>query len=583
MAGRVSLIKSVTSSIPIFHMQNNSIPQSIIQEFEKAERKFLWGEEENKRKLHTYSWEVACTSKENGGLGIRKLTTMNRALICKTAWNLFYGPNNLCSQVIANKYHKRCKDPGNIYYKTGDSRFWKAISNNWDFIQSNTGWEIRNGSKVLFWLDDWVPTIGPLILRCICSVNEDLLTTNVAHYVQDNEWKLDIIQELLPFDIVTKIMGMVPPIPSDIDDRARWKGNKEGVCTTTHAYQLLEDEQPDDNQSLWNKIWKLKFQQRLKLLLWRITRDNLPTRKKLSSQGLGTDICPMCRRFSESTLHIFRDCVISHEFWSKCVSISEHSTFFNCSLKSWVEWNIQSSRKSLGTIPWLVIFDNAVSTFWMWRNQSIFEEGFETPSNPIKIILSYAEQYWSAVLSYTKDPIIGPTPIKTGWVLPPMDWHKINTDGSTNSDASLAGCGGIARNHQGNWIGGFHSLIGNCSVLDAELWGIYRGLMFAKKKGLQRVIIETDSMEAIDLIEKAITRRFSGNRLVGKIYELSTNLGCVIFNHCNREANNCADRLARNSLSFNFGVTELASPPRNLVSLIARDLVGLPSCPREPG
>ncbi|KAF7830148.1 ribonuclease H [Senna tora] len=56
-------------------------------------------------------------------------------------------------------------------------------------------------------------------------------------------------------------------------------------------------------------------------------------------------------------------------------------------------------------------------------------------------------------------------------------------------------------------MGGFHSFIGSCSSLDAELWGILRGLIMVKRENLKQVIFECDSKEAIELIHKA---RYSG-------------------------------------------------------------------------
>lgn len=41
-----------------------------------------------------------------------------------------------------------------------------------------------------------------------------------------------------------------------------------------------------------------------------------------------------------------------------------------------------------------------------------------------------------------------------------------------------------------------------CTSLEAELWGLYHGLSLAWGKGYKKMIIETDSMEAIELFDK---------------------------------------------------------------------------------
>ncbi|KAF7813422.1 ribonuclease H [Senna tora] len=271
--------------------------------------------------------------------------------------------------------------------------------------------------------------------------------------------------------------------------------------------------------------------------IWRIAHGNLPTKKKLSSQGLGSDICPICNR-----------------------------------------WNLNNRRASMGGIPWVVIFAIACSSFWHWRNLVLYEEDFALPNDPTSIILSLADQYWTAASHCTNDPIQHIAPFNVKWDPPPVDWIKLNTDGTAYGNPGNAGCGGILRDHKGEWIGGFTSHIGSCSALDAELWGILKGLAFTKKKGLNSIMVECDSKEAITLIDKAKSSGFSFNQFINRIIMLASDIGRVTFLHNFREANTCADWLAKFSLSSNVGLVELADPPSDLMRFIARDKLGISSC-----
>jgi hypothetical protein len=55
-AGRVTLAKSVMEVVPIYPMMTNQLPQSCIDEIEKIERNFIWGDNDETRKVHAVRW-----------------------------------------------------------------------------------------------------------------------------------------------------------------------------------------------------------------------------------------------------------------------------------------------------------------------------------------------------------------------------------------------------------------------------------------------------------------------------------------------------------------------------------------------
>ncbi|KAF7818326.1 protein TIME FOR COFFEE-like isoform X1 [Senna tora] len=156
--------------------------------------------------------------------------------------------------------------------------------------------------------------------------------------------------------------------------------------------------------------------------------------------------------------------------------------------------------------------------------------------------------------------------------------EEVEGDFDVEVEHSNAGCGGIIRDHKGEWIGGFTSHIGSCSALDAEFWGILKGLAFTKKKGLNSIMVECDSKEAITLIDKAKSSGFSFNQFINRIIMLASDIGRVTFLHNFREANTCADWLAKFSLSSNVGLVKLVDPPSDLMRFIARDKLGITTC-----
>ncbi|RVW18513.1 hypothetical protein CK203_102885 [Vitis vinifera] len=65
------------------------MPKIVARRLEKVQRDFLWGGGNLKGKIHLVNWEVVCTDKENGGLGLRKLAMLNKALLGNRIWRDF--------------------------------------------------------------------------------------------------------------------------------------------------------------------------------------------------------------------------------------------------------------------------------------------------------------------------------------------------------------------------------------------------------------------------------------------------------------------------------------------------------------
>ena len=87
--GRVTLINAVLTALPIYFFSFFRIPNKIVEKLANIQRRFLWGEGMEQRKIVWVNWETVCLPKEKGGLGIKDLWTFNTALLGKWRWELF--------------------------------------------------------------------------------------------------------------------------------------------------------------------------------------------------------------------------------------------------------------------------------------------------------------------------------------------------------------------------------------------------------------------------------------------------------------------------------------------------------------
>ncbi|MFS7953393.1 putative RNA-directed DNA polymerase [Helianthus anomalus] len=83
IGGRVTLIRAVLESLPTYYFSLYKAPMKVVKDLESIIKKFLWGGSSEVRKTHWVAWDRVTLSKKCGGLGISKLSSINKALLCK--------------------------------------------------------------------------------------------------------------------------------------------------------------------------------------------------------------------------------------------------------------------------------------------------------------------------------------------------------------------------------------------------------------------------------------------------------------------------------------------------------------------
>jgi hypothetical protein len=118
-AARLTLIKSVFASIPVYYMSNILFSKKFIAKLTAIIRNFWWTgvrDEPTTECLCLRAWADICTEKKIGGLGIRNLQAINQGLILSAAWRLAKEPHSQIALILKAKYHH-------------DTSIWRAKSN----------------------------------------------------------------------------------------------------------------------------------------------------------------------------------------------------------------------------------------------------------------------------------------------------------------------------------------------------------------------------------------------------------------------------------------------------------------------
>ena len=115
---------------------------------------------DNSKKRVWVSWKQVCNPKEEGGLGVRKLTDVMNAFRMKVAWHMS-NSSSLHVAFMKARYGDLSHDVSTV---KGLAR-WKSINRAWSRMRKNIRWDIGSGD-ISFWSEPW------MIKGCIKDMNQ---------------------------------------------------------------------------------------------------------------------------------------------------------------------------------------------------------------------------------------------------------------------------------------------------------------------------------------------------------------------------------------------------------------------------
>ncbi|KAK9999219.1 hypothetical protein SO802_018822 [Lithocarpus litseifolius] len=161
------------------------------------------------------------------------------------------------------------------------------------------------------------------------------------------------------------------------------------------------------------------------------------------------------------------------------------------------------------------------------------------------------------------------------WLRPSPGWVRLNTDGSSLGNPGKAGGGGLIRDENGSWIKGFIRNIGFSSSMEAELWALRDGLSLCLSLNIYAVEVEIDAKVVCGWITNSSSSNLNLSPLIVDCRTLLSRIPQVKLNHCYREANQCADALAKKGSVYQQDFMIFDSPPVDISMLLYYDSISM--------
>eukprot|EP00253_Pinus_taeda_P010228 PITA_10228 len=560
-AGKVTLMKSVLLSMPLYQNSILLAPKSFLSKLDSLLRRFLWeGGNNNDRRIHLVNWEILKRPLLEGGLHLCNLAAQNLALGSKILWNLVSGKASWSKRVLWKKYFQgqrlRCLDKSPRLLK-GSPIFILCNAAREQF-NHYVYWIPGNGRKINLW-DDSILGEQPLNhVEGLANIKGWLQSCN-RHTLWDiskwkeapdrnwDGWNLGEVPILMQEEasLLLDLLQGKSPSKATAKDKRGW-GSLSGSYSVSEGYKrftVVPHAPP--NPAQWKFIWEFPSLPKIDFFCWTAAHQSILTRDNLRRRGMeGQSRCPLCLSDAETVSHLLLLCPFAQEVWRGVLKLEPANFDLPDSipslLRSWASSSpFNFNKKSL------------LKTCWMWIPKFTYWKLWPIPPDA-----SHAN--WEIRLEESEF-------IKWRSAL---EDHYLFFDGASKGNPGIAGSGGVLLNPGGFTEMRFHSGLGIETNNRAEALALWQGLNLAINRNILSLFVFGDSRLIIqDLLFPKTPHQVHLAPIIKKIRLLLPKFNKIAFFHILRALNTQADLEAnlgslcsRRSLVINSTESSCAIP-----------------------
>lgn len=356
-SGRLALIKSTLSEIPVHIAINLKLDPWALRALEKIMKAFLWsGTEMVSSGKCAVAWAQVQRPLQLGGLGVLDPVCFGQAL--RLRWLLL-----------------RCTCPDCSWALLPSDEDYSLLA----FFNRSVRITIGSGTSVLFWSDPWLhgKTIQDIAPHLLQAIPQQLRRNRrVSEALPNRAWRKDIkgalsIPVIIDYIRLCQATQGVTLQPQTVDVFI-WRWMSNGEFTSSSAYEALflgQSALPGARV-----LWKTRAPNKCRFFLWLCLHGRVWTATRRRKHGIqDTDDCSLCFQLPETLDHLLMQCVFSREVWFKTLRKFGHQHLTPQMDSTLVIWWLSSrkripstQRKTFDSIVCLVIW-----RIWLQRNECV--------------------------------------------------------------------------------------------------------------------------------------------------------------------------------------------------------------------
>lgn len=343
-------------------------------------------------------WDLMATPRNAGGAGFTNTRVRNVCLLAKWIVKIERGDNNLCCNLLRNKYLREKGIFG--YKKKNGSQFWRGLMSIREEVARGSKYTVGDGKKIRLWEDVWHGGC-PLKLTFhnlfeICNQQEWSLHKTLKNDTIKLTFRWNFgFREERQWEALSSILEEVTL--DQQQDPVIWVLEKCNNFSTSSLYNAITF--PGVENKWMMSIWGANLPLKVKIFLWELCNDKIQSAEQLKKRNWNGPIeCKLCGQ-TESAEHIFVTCAVAKLCRSVVRDALEWARLPTC-MEDVIEKLVEGSHKT--NRAFVFLFGCLSWSLWLIRNDLVFNDiTIASPDVGIFRAISYMQKW--RILSKAED------------------------------------------------------------------------------------------------------------------------------------------------------------------------------------